>query len=377
MTFTGKAIHSTGVFATVAEDVSDDISMISPSETPLLDALAQAPMESKNVLHEWLEESLGPNTIATSAIVNDDATGFLVHDGSGGATTSVLQVGAVLKNLTTGEYVQIDGTSGNTITVTRGFGSTSAATITANSTWYLVGDAALEGADVVGDISMPRVRKTNYCQIFKKDIIVSGTVQAVNHLGGIDDEYEHQRMARLRESIRDLEKTVIQGILSGNTIGTASAARSMKGLWEAITTNATTATTISTIETLEGVIESAWSRGAEDLDLIIVDSVKKRQLASLQDARVRVDQASGELDTFHKDISFIDTTFGRHKVLRSRWMPSNSAIITSSQRVRVVPLSGRSFAHSEVSRTGDAKKGMVVGEYTLEVRNEEGMAKIL
>ncbi len=47
----------------------------------------------------------------------------------------------------------------------------------------------------------------------------------------------------------------------------------------------------------------------------------------------------------------------------------------STQRVKVVPLRGRSFAHVPVANTGDAKKGMVIGEYTVEVHNEDGMAK--
>jgi hypothetical protein len=377
MAFTGRAIYSSGVFNGVMDDVSDDISMISPYETPLLDVLAQPDREATNVLHEWLEESLGPNTVVSSTSIDATVTGMAVHDGSGNAVTGYLQAGMILKGLTSGEYVQITGISGNTVTITRGFGGTTAATV-AQQTWYMVSDAALEGADVAGDISVPRSRKSNYCQIFKKDIIVSGTVQSVTHLGGIDDEYEHQRMQRLRESIRDLEKAVIQGITSGNTIGTSTLYRTFNGLWKSITTNTRTdLATITSVEQIEDVIGLAWNRGADDLDLIIVDSTKKRQLAALQSPRIEVHQGQdgGTIDSFHKDISFIETTYGRQAVLRSRWMPANSMIVTSSQRVRVVPLKGRSFAHVPVAQTGDAQKGMIIGEYTLEVKNEDGMAK--
>jgi len=40
----------------------------------------------------------------------------------------------------------------------------------------------------------------------------------------------------------------------------------------------------------------------------------------------------------------------------------------------IVPLQGRSFAYRDIAPTGDAVKGMIVGEYTLELKNEEGMA---
>lgn len=54
MPFTGRAIYDSDgtnvVFSGVAEDVSDVISMISPFETPLLDALQQATFPARNVL---------------------------------------------------------------------------------------------------------------------------------------------------------------------------------------------------------------------------------------------------------------------------------------------------------------------------------------
>ena len=77
------------------------------------------------------------------------------------------------------------------------------------------------------DISRPRTRHNNYVQLFKKDVVVSGTVQAVRQLGGIGDEMGHQRNMRLREIVRDLEKATIRGRTSGNTIGAVGARRSM------------------------------------------------------------------------------------------------------------------------------------------------------
>lgn len=73
MAFTGRAIYdvvgSDTVFKGVAEDVSEIISMISPFETPLLDALAQPLYPARNVLHEWLEDSLTPNKVTKSFLV--------------------------------------------------------------------------------------------------------------------------------------------------------------------------------------------------------------------------------------------------------------------------------------------------------------------
>jgi hypothetical protein len=50
-------------------------------------------------------------------------------------------------------------------------------------------------------------------------------------------------------------------------------------------------------------------------------------------------------------------------------------MVLASPRVKVVPLRGRSFQFERVAKTGDSEKGMVLGEYTTEVKNEEGLAK--
>jgi hypothetical protein len=378
MPFTGLAIYDTGVFTTLDQDVSEFISMISPFETPLLDALSQPERSATNVLHEWLEDSLNPNTIVSSTAINT-STGdaqIAVHSG-GSAVTPYLQVGAIVKNTNTGEFLQISAISGNTITLTRGFGGSTASTIAAGHSLYLISDAALEGSDVTADISRPRSRKSNYCQIFKKDIIVSGTHQAVTALGNIQDEYDYQKMQRMKETLRDLEKAVINGLSSGNTLGSASLTRTMKGLWSSIATNSSSVGVTLTPDIVDTVISAAYNNGASEdqLSLIVCDPLYKRQFDKFNESRTEVMQGGSEEGRYQRQITVYEGSYGVHRILRSRWMPSNSFMVIDPNRVKVVPLAGRSFQHIEVARTGDSKKGMVLGEYTLEVRNEEGMAK--
>jgi hypothetical protein len=375
MTFSGLAIYDSGVFNTIAEDVSDEISLISPFETPLLDVLSQAPRAAANVLHEWLEEELGPNTISVS-LTATDAEVYIVPHKAGTLSYPFLQVGMVLENQSTGEMMQVGAVAVNTVTVSRGFAGTSADTLTAGNALFMVADAALEGADVSGDITVPRSRKTNYCQIFKKDVIVSGTMQAVNKLGGIGDEYEHQKMQRLREAVRDLEKATIRGKLSGNTIGGSAVAntRTMKGLWATISTNASSVSSLDQPR-LDDAIKLAWDSGGET-DLIVVDANWKRVIDGWNDSRTEVMQGGGQDERYHRRITFYEGTFGSHQVVLDRWMPAYSLMVLDRNRCHVVPLQGRSFRHETVSKTGDSQKGMVLGEYTVEAKNEEGMSKV-
>jgi hypothetical protein len=63
MAFTGKATYSAGTtLPEMAEDVSDIVGVVSPHETALLDALGDPARPARATLHEWLEDTLLPNT---------------------------------------------------------------------------------------------------------------------------------------------------------------------------------------------------------------------------------------------------------------------------------------------------------------------------
>ncbi len=371
MVFNGLATYGTSVFNEIAVDVSSMISQISPYETPLLDRLSQAPRPASNILHEWLEDELSPNTITSSTAASTTGTQFAVHK-NGSSVAGRFQVGAVLKDNVSGEYLQVTAIAGNTLTVTRAFAGTTAGVLAAGDEIFFVSDAALEGADVTTDTSVARVRKTNYLQLFKKDIIVSGTMNAVSMYGDINREYDHQLAQRLKESIRDLEKAVIQGKLSGNSIGSGSSYRTLNGLWSFLSTNSTSVATLST-SVLDDTIQNAWGGGGADCNLIIADAQWKRIIDGFNVSRAALQNA--DMSDYRNQVTRYESTFGPFDVILGRWMPAKSVMVISTERVHVVPLANRSFQHVRVAPTGDAEKGMILGEYTLEVKNEGGMAK--
>ena len=69
-------------------------------------------------------------------------------------------------------------------------------------------------------------------------------------------------------------------------------------------------------------------------------------------------------------MSVYESDFGVCRVVLSRYVPTGTVLLLDSSRIGVLPLSGRSFQYTPLARTGDAESGQIVGEYTLEVRNE-------
>jgi hypothetical protein len=59
MSFTGKATYDSGAtLPELVDDVSDLVGLISPFDTPLLDAIGSPRFAARSTRHEWFEDQL-------------------------------------------------------------------------------------------------------------------------------------------------------------------------------------------------------------------------------------------------------------------------------------------------------------------------------
>ena len=174
MAFTGKATYMAGAtLPEIAEDVSDLVGIVSPFETPLLDALGDSARPARSTLHEWLEDTLTPNTDK----VNQSSFTNAVTDTTFGVVTAAsFHVGDQIKLEGSSEImlVTVVNVGGGTITVVRGYGASTAVALVNNTVIHILGNAALEGDDATAARFTARSRKTNYTQIFSSTVEVSG-----------------------------------------------------------------------------------------------------------------------------------------------------------------------------------------------------------
>ena len=374
MAFTGKATYSAGTtLPELAEDVSDLIGIISPYETPLLDALGDPMKEATSTHHEWLEDELLPNKDA----INDDTftdpaadTDFVVDNGS---------------RFRVGDQIQVEGseelmlvtavdTGTNTLTVVRGYAGTTAEDLADNQVINILGNAALEGADKPGVRFTNRSRCGNYTQIFTAAVEVSGTDVAASQLG-LADEMDYQKQERLRELLRDLENTVINGGQPGsNPEGSSSVRRSMKGIIQHLSTNVfhtgdsgfPTGNDLNEAK-INYVLRRIWESSNGNVDLIVVGGFQKRKInAFTADSR----SYAANDTTFTDMISVYESDFGVCRVVTTRWLPQGAVLLLDSSRVSVLPLAGRSFHFKPLASSGDYECGELIGEYAVELKNE-------
>jgi hypothetical protein len=372
MAFTGKATYSAGTtLPELAEDVSDVVGIISPYETPLLDVLGDPMREATSTHHEWLEDELLPNKDAINDSTYTDPsadTDFVVDNGSR------FRVGDQIQVKGSEELMLVTGIDSNTLTVVRGYAGTTAEDLADNQVINILGNAALEGADKPGARFTNRNRCGNYTQIFTAAVEISGTDMAASQLG-LNDEMDHQKQERLREMIRDLENTVINGGQpASDPQGSGSVRRSMKGIIQHLATNIfhTGDSGFPSGNDLDEakinyVLRQIWENSSGNVDLILVGGFQKRKInAFSSDSR-----SFGANDTTFTDmISIYESDFGVCRIVTTRWIPQDAALLLDSSRINVLPLAGRSFHFKPLASSGDYECGELIGEYTVELKNE-------
>ncbi len=378
MAFTGKSTYSGGAtLPEVAEDVSDIIGLVSPWETPLLDHLGDPRAEARSTVHEWLEDTLMPNsdTINQTTFTPNatNATSVTVNNGDR------FQVGDQVRPDGGVEIMLVTGVAGAVLTVARGYGNTTKFALTNGLTLYIVGNAALEGDARPNARFTQRSRRKNYCQIFTASVEVSGSqLAATKH--GVADEMDYQKQERIRELMRDLENCVINGVAaSGTPQGDSTTRRTMNGIIPAIATNKFSpgvngfpagggAGSKDLAETvLNTALRKVWESSAGPVDTILVGGLQKRRINSF----ITGSRGFDSKDTRFTDrVAVYESDFGVCRVVLSRWVPADTLVLLSSPRLSVMPLAGRSFQFKKLASTGDSEVGQVIGEYTLEMKNE-------
>jgi hypothetical protein len=378
MAFTGKATYSAGVnLPELAEDVSDLIGIISPYETPLLDALGDPMRAAHSTYHQWLEDELLPNkdSIDDDSIINPTTdTQFDAAHGSRFRIGDQIQVEGLR------ELMLVTNVSGNTLTVVRGYAGTTPQALVDLQVINILGNAALEGADKPAVRFTNRNRKSNYTQIFTSAVEVSGTDLAANQLG-LADEMDYQKQERLREMLRDLENTVINGGQpTANPQGSDTVRRTMKGIIPHLATHAFSVgqsgfpTGADLDETkINYVLRKVWENSNSHIDLIVVNGYQKRKI----NAFLSGSRSYGADDTTYRDmVSLYQSDFGVCRIIATRWIPQDMVLLLDSSRIGVLPLAGRSFHFKPLASAGDYECGELIGEYTLELKNEAAHGSI-
>ena len=347
------------------EDLSDVVSEILLGDKSLLARIGIGG-EATNVKHEWLERSLNAINVTDSGSGIDASTTTLtVSSGHGNR----VRIGTLLRDTAQGktEVVQVTAISTDTLTVVRGYGSTSGQTHAASATFRIMGRPKQSGEDVSADHSTVRTRRSNYCQIFEDAVIIAGDTEATTR-AGVPSEVALQGADRLIELMRELDNSIIMGVVN-ETAPSDTVYRSMSGLIEWLTLS--NGNSNSTAESLsEDVLNTMFKQSFDDggnPNLLVCNQSQMKVISTFNSDKVRIAPGVNMAGTY---VTHFMTSLGQElEIILDRWVPDDTVLMVDTTRLLAVPMAGRGFGMKVIAPTGDAEKRQILGDYTLECRN--------
>lgn len=248
-------------------------------------------------------------------------------------------------------------------------------------------NAQIEGFDVSDFEENIAAELSNRTQIFSKAISVSRSAQGVKQ-AGVSKQYAHQMANRMLEIKKDTEYALI-----GNSIdvaGSGSTARRMRGLAAWMKTNVSlgaggavatpTAPAVAgtlrplTHDMIADMMQAAYEQGGNPSTLMSAPAVRRQVTKVLKAINEQDEDAKSKKAT--DTIKFYDGDFGDLTIINNRVQAKvpyaqNSLFGIDEQYWKKSFLTNGNWKEEELAKTGDSKKGFIVGELTLEAKAEK------
>jgi hypothetical protein len=252
-------------------------------------------------------------------------------------------------------------------------------------------NAQIEGDDITSFTAVTAtVRLGNYTQISRKDVIIAGTLEAVDKAGR-RSELSYQMAKKSAEIKRDMCSTMLanQAAAAGSTSaarksgallaflktntneGTGGGDPSYTTIPDAARTDATTTNLRSFSEALlKDVIQKVWTEGGNP-SIVMAGPVNKQNLSrmgGIASSRFNINGGAkpativGAADIYVSD-------FGNVSIVPNRFQRERDVFVLDPEYASVAYL--RPFQTVELAKTGDAEKRMLLCEWGLKIKNEK------
>ncbi len=257
----------------------------------------------------------------------------------------------------------------------------------------------LEGDEYTFGATTPAVRLGNYTQIMRKDGIISGTQDATENAGGVE-QVKYQKLKKAVELRKDTEFAIVD---TNASVGGATRESGSLNTW--ITSNASrgatganggfnsgTGLTVAptpgtqrafTKTLLDTVMQQGYTNGANFRHLVVSPYIKSVFVTFMSDTNVaafRYAASSGKDNSIVANADIYEGPFGKVMVHPNRVMAGSATLARNAFLIDPEFLSWGWFRKiaedKEVAKTGDARKFVMLGEGALKVSNEAGLGVV-
>ena len=360
--------------ANVAIDVSGTLSMLDPSDVPILSLVGKDGLTAEALRHEWLEDRLRPldsNVVTLGLLsgVTSPANNVVITTTHGAifrANDLVLVTSAVGAELTRVGVTP----AADTLELHRGYGGSAILSHTGLPTLAIIGNVNATDAPAGTARSTAKVGLYNFCQIYEDAVTVTSTTQAIKKWVEQND-LDAQLERAIKAAWMQYERTLLHGRRVAPSAGVPGA---MDGILARLTTNVFAQAGAPLTEPMVlGAMQASWVAGGA-IDTICVGAFQKRRLNMFLDTMrrtPRTDRIAGSVvDTYTSD-------FGTADIVLARQMPANAVLFLDRQRIKFGPLREHALSAAPIPQATRLTQTMqIIGQYTSETRNESAHALI-
>ena len=328
-----------------------------------------------NVSFEWWERALRPMTVTMNEGGQISAVDTTLTVVAGHADRIV--IGAVLADEASlsGERVIVTAISGNDLTVTRGYGGTTATTHAQNSVWRIIALPAQENSTSGLDLLRHPSKKTNYTQIVRRDLKASRSSQGVQTYPGY--HLNAKRLQEKLEEIRDeMEQFALYGVPAASSpAGSDTVLRTTGGFFyfvDAAGPNVdSTVYTAQTPQDLKDKADSAvkWLiENGGDPNFLLAGSTIFGALMDLDADKVRFQVNDGVRGSV---VTALRSKYGPSlDLVMDRWFPAKHLCVGDYRKIRMRVFANGGMPHiEELAKTSDGMNFMIIGELGFQFEN--------
>lgn len=253
---------------------------------------------------------------------------------------------------------------------------------------------AEEGADASYTTAAGTTTLGNYCQISRKTVDISRTLDIVNKYGR-KSEVAYQLMKKGKELKRDMEFTICRNQASASTTARASAGwecmisanlvransaltagYSVRGFSAASWTAPEDGSLVTFVEAnLVSALGLAWEDGG-DPSVIMMSKKNKNLFSAFAGVATKYNPLTGKASpaTIVGSADVYVSDFGNHAVKLNRYMRNEAVFCIDPEYISVAYLDG--IKKTPMAKTGDSERHLLTVEYCLVSDSQDAHATI-
>lgn len=346
----------------VKRDLSDVLSTIIAGQ-PRFISLFQPVADATNQKHEWLENQILGRSVTAVSVSSLAVT-------MSEADVAKLAVGVLLVPKNDTALFRVASISGTTVTVALAAANGSSKTAPANGDILnIVSRPVVEGSTEGEQGYFATGSNYNYTQIFRRDIVITGSSLAQNVYGGVDNNINAQTRFALDQLARDLNRAALYGRRVQPVSGTNG---EFGGLYAfgtgtgSLSVNANGATLDSYVIN-DGSQASIGAGG--NPSVILCAPGQARVISNEYKDRIQVVRGDMERGTYVARI--VNELSGQlMTVMGDPDMPDGEAWVIDPAGFGLSNLQGRALMDEDTTTKGfDGIRRTALGEMTLELKN--------